>query len=386
MKTLFYTTILSFAMMMSCRSVEKLVEQGQYDDAIYVATQKLAGKKNKKTKHIQALEEAFDKINIKDLSRIEYLKGKNDPALWAEIYDIALQIESRQSRIEPFLPLVSKDGYPAHFKLVDTDRIKLDAGSQAAAYHYDRATQLIEQAQTENNKLAAREAYNELRRISRYRRTYRDVEPLMATAHELGITHVLVKVENELFDPFLDEGTYGISMPDNMWYAYHDQHPEGITLDLVSTLTIETMDIGPEREAVDRFVERQTIERWVDQIDRRGNVVTDSLGNAIQVKEVETIQARIKEIKRTKEAIVTGFAELRNYHTGEVIDKEPINVNIEFYSDAYTWNGDRRALPDRVRRYIDRNLEPFPSDLDMVIDANQKILYVYEDFVKSISH
>jgi len=77
MKTLFYllslTIILSTA---ACKSIEKLVDQGRYDEAIILATKKLAGKKNKKTKHIMALEEAFAKINLLDINHIDALKTR----------------------------------------------------------------------------------------------------------------------------------------------------------------------------------------------------------------------------------------------------------------------------------------------------------------------
>ena len=39
----------------SCKSVEKLVDQGRYDKALTVAVRKLSGKKNKKTKHVMAM-------------------------------------------------------------------------------------------------------------------------------------------------------------------------------------------------------------------------------------------------------------------------------------------------------------------------------------------
>ena len=37
-------------MALSCRSIDKMVDQGRYDEAIIFAADKLAGKKNKKTK------------------------------------------------------------------------------------------------------------------------------------------------------------------------------------------------------------------------------------------------------------------------------------------------------------------------------------------------
>ena len=50
MKNLVYTFLslsLSLSLFTSCASVDKMVERGDYDGAIQVATKKLAGKKKK---------------------------------------------------------------------------------------------------------------------------------------------------------------------------------------------------------------------------------------------------------------------------------------------------------------------------------------------------
>jgi len=135
MKTILYTLILltSFG---SCRKLEKMVERGEYNRAIVYATKKLAGKKKKKTKHVKALEEAFVKITKRDTERIAYLNGNQNPENWDIILRLAEDMEYRQERIRPFLPLVSKDGYEAHFDMVDTYKIRTEAIAGAARFHY----------------------------------------------------------------------------------------------------------------------------------------------------------------------------------------------------------------------------------------------------------
>ena len=124
MKTLYHTFLITLLLITaSCRSIEKLVDQGRYDDAIVLATKKLAGKKNKKTKHIKSLEEAFFKVNSYDLHQISRLQDaaeSGDGAAWIRMYDYLLQIDSRQNRVLPFLPLVSKENYVGVFDLIDT--------------------------------------------------------------------------------------------------------------------------------------------------------------------------------------------------------------------------------------------------------------------------
>ena len=208
---------------------------------------------------------------------------------------------------------------------------------------------------------------------------------LTEEARHLGTTYVLVKldqtIENAIgIDPNNVRGFYG-TIQDKIWVDYRESFDPEVTFDIVTTLYIDAVEISPEREEINRFVETKTIEKWVDQVNRRGEAIKDSLGNVIQVKETEVLQAKIKEIKRTKNALLSGRAEIRDYHTGNLINKERMDMVVNFYSDYYTFSGDRAALTERVRTKIDRNLEPFPSDWAMTMDAGQKLLYAYEDYV-----
>lgn len=388
MKTILYSTVTAFIIITTaCTSVQELVDRGQYDDAIYLAVEKLAGQKKPKTKHVKALEEAFDKVNAIDLDRMSYLRAKGDPALWDDIYNVALKIEHRQSRVLPFLPLTSKDGYPAYFNMANTNDIKLEAAKYAAAYHYNTGKSILDKAIATEDKLLARDAYEEFLLIDRYYKSYKDLSSIKERAHSYGTTHVLVKLDQsieQIIDPLhTDQRDFYTSVQDKFWIDYHEQITDDVSYDLITTLYIDAVDISPEREEINRFEETKSIERWVDKLNRKGEPVTDSLGNTIQVKEVEVLNAKIKEIKRTKRAVLAGRADIRDYKTGDLVDDQPMEMLIDFYSEAYTFRGDRGALTDRIRKRIDRSLEPFPTDWAMTMDAGHKLLYAYEDYIVS---
>ncbi|MCB9288621.1 MAG: hypothetical protein H6560_15035, partial [Lewinellaceae bacterium] len=55
--------LLAIFALSSCTSPQKLLESGNYDQAVYLAVKRLSGKKNKKDKYVLALEEAFEKAN-----------------------------------------------------------------------------------------------------------------------------------------------------------------------------------------------------------------------------------------------------------------------------------------------------------------------------------
>ena len=186
----------------SCSSTSKLIEQGNYDKAINQLVEKLAGKKNKKTKDVRNLELAFKKAQDKDLRNEADLKLTKEESSWELIYDIYQNIDRRQDLIQPLLPLVSKEGYQAKFQFVNVAELKKESKDNSIGYFYKSAVQLIEEARKLNNQEAARSAFEFLNKIDLLSSNYKDVRQLKAMAKELGTDYYLVKVLNNTFKIF----------------------------------------------------------------------------------------------------------------------------------------------------------------------------------------
>ena len=71
----------------SCVSAEKLVETGNYDQAIALAQRKLSGKQRKNPKLVLAAEEAFAKITVREMRELERLQRANRDENWGRIND-----------------------------------------------------------------------------------------------------------------------------------------------------------------------------------------------------------------------------------------------------------------------------------------------------------
>lgn len=378
--TLYLLAIAAFFSLTACKSVEKLVDQGRYDEAIVLATKKLAGKKNKKTKHIKALEKAFVKVNKKNLAEIARLRVRGEGQNWGQIYDYGQKIHLRQGRILPFLPLISEEGYVGDFEFIDTDPILAEAGSKMAEYLYKEGKAYLNDAQLYGNKISAQKAFNKFDDIGKYYDAYKDVDQLLFESKRLGTFHLLLKVEH-LFPDYGLSRSWRPRRLRNDWVQYHTEFSEGIAFDAVSTLYIEDINISPERETFNNLVETKTIERWVDALDQNGNILKDSLGNSIQVKEIENIRARVTEVIRTKDAVVYGRVETVNFITGDIIDEDRYTHEIHFASDACTFQGDRRALSEVVRKRINNLLLPFPTDYDIIAEGFGKMEANFYDHV-----
>lgn len=377
----FLSLVILFA---SCKSVQKLVDKGEYDQAIELAARKLHGQKNRKTKHVRGLETAFAKITKRDMDYIHFLKDQNRPENWANIYDRLQKIKNRQYKIEPFLPLVSKDGYIADFKLVRVDPLIIEAADMASAHHYELAESLLNRS-GEGDKIAARQAYDELRSIGRYNRYYKNSEQLMSTALDLGKTRVLVKSGSSL-DAYLPQGFHdellrvNVTELNSRWQEFYTYEIENVKYDLHALLEIEQVDVSPEREKERIYVESKEIKDGTETVyDRRGNAVKDSLGNEIKTDRYRTITARISELKREKAATVKGHFKVVDTQTGQVLDRRPIVTEKVFKSYASKFNGDRRAMTSNSIGRLRRHAEPFPSDFDLLWQTAEEMKKIMKE-------
>jgi len=131
---------------LSCTSIEKLVETGQYDKAIYYATNKLSGAKVNKVEYVKGLETAFKKATDKDMAFIEKLKNEGNPESWETILTIYGTISNRQEQIRPLLPLTDENGKKANFLFVNTNDLEKEAKEQTIQFLYNTAKELLEEA------------------------------------------------------------------------------------------------------------------------------------------------------------------------------------------------------------------------------------------------
>jgi hypothetical protein len=174
-----------------------MIDRGEYDPAIEKLVKKLEGKKDKKKEYVLALEYAFQKAQERDLKNEKTLRDETLAENWTKIYSIHTLIAERQNKIEPFLPLESKDGYQATFKFVNIDELKKESKKNTAEFYYQSAVTLIDESKRTLDKNAARQAYDYLIKIDGLFNQYKDKEQLKKIAYNLGLENYLVKINND---------------------------------------------------------------------------------------------------------------------------------------------------------------------------------------------
>ena len=388
MKNLFYTFAL-FMLITSCRTLEKMIERGQYDEAIIYATEKLAGKKKKKTKHVKALEEAFVKITQRDLDRLEHMQTDINPQNWEKVFDIAEKIQYRQNRIKPFLPLISKEGYQAHFDFVNTHDLKREATLGMAEHLYKLGSEELNGAFSSKDKRRARKAYDILSEASDWVISYKDTDELMDKALNYGKVNIKIELENNAdvvvpknFERIIK--SIDIRDMNNIWKTYHMTEDADIDYDYIATLEITHIDVGPEQELVSQHQDEKEIKNGYRYLrNDKGEFVLDTAGQKIKVEKFKWVHAFVTEVERIKEANVSGQLFFMDTENNSVIRSVPIDVKSVFRDYASTYIGDRRALCAHDHSRLKQHPLPFPDDLELIMDASENLKEVFKQELRT---
>ncbi len=357
--------------LVSCRSTERMLEEGKYEQLISLTKRKIKGSRNK-TKYVVALEEAFNRLQEKDLKKMEQLERDGTLRGWEGMFSLARRIESRQEALEPYLPVTDEAGYQATFNFIRVEVYIEKSREKAAQLLYSRALDEISMAR-EGDKLAARRAYLTLSGIETYYSTYKDKERLMDEAENLGITRVWIDVQDNSsrFTPaFFEEELLAIqfSRLNDRWTRFIAHPPGDLELDYKVVLEVDYIQVGRDLIHEREIVRTKEVEDgWRYVLDKNGNVAKDSLGNDIKEPKWIDVTATILQTNQEKTASISGRMNLINLKESTMVESRPLRANAVFEHLAQRYSGDERALEKNDLRVI--YPVPFPNDRDMIMLA-----------------
>ncbi len=382
---------LFFLLLMSCGNVKQIQEavySGNYDQAIDMSVAQIKKKKGKKAAdpYVKLLKEAYDKATTRDLTDIDKLSKDTNPEKWQHIYDLYLNLDTRQDKIKPLLPLrLIKENKEVNFVFNNyTDKI-IDAKNHLVNHLYKKAKILLKS----NNKSDIRTAYDLLDELDRIDPNYKDVRQLMDQAHRRGITYALVKIVNQtdkiipkrLSDELLNFSSYGAS---NFWVDYHNQPQQGRNYDYTINLKFKQINISPDQSREKEIIEEKDIQDgYTYQKDANGNIVKDSLGNPVKIPKMVRVRSKVHLYNQHKEAQVQAITEIIDNRTGQRVDNFPLQSQFVFDYTYATQQGDKRAIRKEIIEFLDKRPVPFPTNEQMIYDAAQDIKMQFKDILNS---
>jgi hypothetical protein len=369
MKNLLFFIALAL-LLSACSSPEKLLDKGDYESLIWMASKKLSGKK-KKDVYVQALEKGFEKLTRRDMAQIEALKSENTAESWEDIISIANEIQHRQDKIEPFLPLVSESGYQAKFTFVHTNTILAEARTNAVLL-YDKRLQDYVVAARKGSKASARTAYQLINRIQTINpdRAYPELSDEML---DLGLNKIFVRIENNsnaLLPAHYEEELLAVDFRNagSPWDRFYTATSQYSAMDFEVVLYIQDIFVSPEGLNQQQHVyTREVKDGWEYVLDERGNVKKDSLGNDIKKDKYVFVSATVVETNQAKHALIHARMEITNALNGNTVYAQPLEVENHFNYTSRNFFGDKRALDNDLANRIAPI--PFPPDLVMIMDA-----------------
>jgi len=376
------TTFFVFFLLMtfiSCTSIEKLVDSGQYDKAIYFITNKLSGAKVNKAEYVKGLETAFKKATDRDMAFVEKLKNEGNPESWETILSVYATISNRQESIRPLLPLTDENGKKANFSFVNTNDLEKEAKEQTINFLYSSAKDFLQEARSTKDRIPARKAYDALLRLKNYSSRFMDVPQLEREARELGITKILVNVQNysqAVFPAGLEDEILrlGFRDLDREWQKF-DAYPErNREYDLGITLILSNVQVSPGAVSEKSFSEKKDIPDGFQYVlDEKGNVKKDTAGNDIKLPKNKVIEAQILEVFQSKSAGLSGRLEVVDLHTKGVRESRDINTVAIFENRAASFKGDERALTEDTKKRLGNRPAVFPTDAILLLEAARKL-------------
>jgi len=371
-------SVLFLAFSCGVKTTQSLISDGNYDAAINRAVEALKSNKDSKGKqdYVYLLEEAFSKAKDRDLRNLEMMEKEKNPANLEVIYNTYLQLNNRQEKIRPILPLrLLKQAKNAQFLFDNYSDQIVNSKNALSKFLYENALVLLKSF----NKLDYRKAYDDLGYIESINPNYKNVKKLMDDAQFKGTDFVNVYASNEtnmvipkqLQNDLLDFSAYGLN---DKWTVYHNVKQKNIAYDYGLILNFREIYISPEQIKEKEFMKEKEIKDGVKTLlDSRGKPVKDSLGKPIKVDNFKKITIRIFEFRQFKACQVTAKVDYVDLKTKQLLQSFPVASEFVFENIYSTYRGDRNACDENYLGYFNKRAVPFPNNEQMVFDTGEDL-------------
>lgn len=374
MKRIFPLVFILTIILAGCSSSKKQLQKGNYDAAIAKAVKQLR-KDPSDVKQIDILERSYQVANDQDNERIRFLKMEGKPNNWDNIYLVYKSLSDRQSLVKSVTPL-NKNGKSVDFPYVDYMADMVAAKRKAADFYYAHGNELMKSGLKESY----RQAYGEFIRAKQYIGDYEGIDNKIMDSKDLGMSRVFVSIQNTSMIKFPKEFEQDLLVLDlpalnSEWVEYYSQNlNENTKYDFFVDVKIKNVAVSPDQTIQkDTVIKRDVEDGFTYVLDKKGNVMRDTLGNDIKVKKYKTLQCALVESVQLKACRIDGDVQVVQANPDKMLKKDPIFAESSFRNVSSRALGDIQALnPDQLARTKTAPV-PFPDDIEMVIRCSQPL-------------
>ncbi|MBG0858569.1 MAG: hypothetical protein IQL11_03630 [Bacteroidales bacterium] len=384
MKKSMFLIIAVTILLSGCGSSKKQLERGNYDAAIATAVKQLR-KDPDDGKQIATLERSYNIANDQDNERIRFLKMEGRPQNWDEIYMIYKRLNDRQSLVRTVLPL-NAGNRTIEFPYVDYMPEMIGAKRKSADFYYAHGNELMKTGL----KDSYRQAFAEFVRAKEYVGDYEGIDNKISEARYLGMSRVFVSLQNTTmikFPPEFEEDllTVDLQALNSEWVEFHTLNlDDNIKYDYFINVNVRNIAVSDNQTAQrDSVIKREVEDGFSYQLDKKGNVMKDSLGNDIRIKKYKTLQCALISTIQTKACRIDGDIEIIQTNPNKVIKKDPIGAQSNFENISARALGDLGALNASQIERTKTQIVPFPSDIEMVLRCSESLKMAIRGSIQS---
>jgi hypothetical protein len=357
-----------------CGSSKKQLQKGNYNAAIEKSVKQLR-KDPKDVKQIDILTQSYKVANEQDNERIRVLKMEGRPNNWDEIYLVYKALNDRQALVRTVTPL-NADGRSVDFPYVDYVPEMVNAKHKAADFYYAHGNELMKTGLKESY----RQAYAEFIRAKQYVGDYEGIDNKIQETKYQGMSRVFVTIQNSSvlkFPPEFEQDLLALDLPslNSEWVEYHTQNLNNkIQYDYFVNVNVRNIAVSPDRSVQrDSVIKRDIEDGFSYVLDKKGNVMKDTLGNDIKQKKYKTVQCALVETIQTKACRIDGDIEVIQMNPHLVLKKDPIGAQSNFENISSRALGDIQALNAKQLERTKTSIVPFPTDMEMVLRCSESL-------------
>jgi hypothetical protein len=367
-----------------CGSSKKQLQKGNYDAAIEKAVKQLR-KDPKDAEQIDILSQSYKIANERDSERIRFLKMEGRPNSWDEIYIVYKALSDRQSLVRTVTPL-DYNGRSVDFPYVDYMSEMVNAKRKAADFYYAHGTELMKSGIKESY----RQALAEFMRAKQYVGDYEGIDKQILEARYLGMSRVLVSVQNSSILQFpkeFEQDLLALNLPDinSEWVEYYTRDlNSGIQFDYFINVNVKNVIVSPDQTMQrDSVIKKSVEDGFIYILDKKGNVMKDSLGNDLKQKKYKTLQCALIETVQSKVCHISGDVEVIQMNPQRVVKKDPIGAQSGFDHVSSRALGDVQALNAKQLERTKTSPIPFPSDIEMVLRCSESLKIAIREAIQN---
>jgi hypothetical protein len=384
MKKIVSVSIILILILSGCSSSKKQLEKGNYEAALDKAVKQLR-KDSRDTKQISILDKSFKTLSEQDNERIRYLKLEEKPANWDEIYQINKRMSDRQAYVRTVTPL-ELNGKTIEYPYVDYMPEMVAAKRKSADFYFAHGNELMK------NKLkeSYRQAYYEFIRAKEYVGNYDGIDNKIDDAKYLGMSRVLITLQNKSlikFDQEFEQDLLSLDLPrlNSEWVEYHTRDlNQNTQYDYFVNVNVRNIIVSPDQTMQkDTVVKKEVEDGFSYQLDKKGNVMKDSLGNDIKTKKYKTLQCALIETIQSKACQINGDVEVIQVNPNKMLKKDPLGAQSDFEYVSARALGDIQALSQAQIEKTKSKAVPFPSDMEMVLRCSDALKQAINGAVQS---